>query len=54
MTPELEDLIAKARAKVAAMSPSEIDEMLRVQAEGWARAEAQWAKDFAEGKCKRD
>ncbi len=29
-------------------------EMLRKQAESWARSEAQWAKDFREGKCVHD
>ena len=47
MTPELEKLLAAAKAKVAAMSPDEVKAMLRKQAEGWARSEAQWAKDFA-------
>jgi hypothetical protein len=28
--------------------------MHRAQRESWVRAETQWAKDFREGKCKRD
>jgi hypothetical protein len=54
MTPELEELLRKARAYVDAMSPEEKIEMLRKQAEGIARSEAQWAKDYREGKCKYD
>lgn len=54
MTPESHKLIDAAKAKVYAMSPAEIKAMLRKQAEGLARSEAQWAKDFAEGKCERD
>jgi hypothetical protein len=54
MTPELTELLARARALVNAMTPEEKAEMLRKQGESWARAEAQWAKDFREGKCKRD
>ncbi len=50
----LEELIRKARALVDAMTPEEKAEMLHRQAESWARAEAQWAKDFREGRCKRD
>lgn len=52
--PTLDELIATAKAKVDAMSPQEIREMVRKQAESWAKSEAQWAKDFAEGKCERD
>lgn len=54
MSPELEALIAKGKAKVDAMSPEELHEMIRKQGEGWAKSEAQWAKDFREGKCERD
>lgn len=54
MTPELEKLLAEAKRRVDAMSPEEKDAMYRKQAEGWARSEAQWAKDFAEGKCEFD
>lgn len=54
MSSELEELLRKARAIVDAMSPEEKTEMLRKQAEGWAHSEAQWAKDFREGKCKYD
>lgn len=51
---ELDELIRKARLAVAAMTPEQKAEMLRKQTEGWAKAEAQWAKDFREGKCERD
>jgi len=54
MTPKLEELIRKARIEVDAMTPEQKNEMLRKQAESWARSEAQWAKDFREGKCERD
>jgi len=54
MTSELEELIRRARAHVDAMTPEEKEAMLRRQAEGWARSEAQWAEDFREGKCERD
>lgn len=54
MTSTLDELIAKAKAKLDTMSPQEKEEMYRKQAEGWAKSEAQWAKDFAEGKCERD
>ncbi len=54
MTPELTELLRKARLIVDAMTPEQKAEMLRKQGEGWARAEAQWAKDFREGKCERD
>lgn len=50
----LEALAAVARAKLASMTEAEKSEMYRKQAEGWAQSEAQWAKDFAEGKCERD
>lgn len=50
----LDELLAEAKAVVDAMSPEEEAEMLRKQAESWARSEAQWAKDFREGKCERD
>lgn len=54
MTPELEELIRKAKAKVDAMTPEQKAEMLRKQALSWALSEAQWAQDFREGKCERD
>lgn len=54
MTPELEELLRRSKEIVARMTPEEKAEMLRKQAESWARSEAQWAKDFAEGKCERD
>lgn len=52
--PELHELIEAAKRQVDAMTPQQKSEMLRKQAEGWARSEAKWAKDFAEGKCERD
>lgn len=48
------ELIEKSKAIVDAMSPEEKAEMIRKQGEIWERSEAQWAKDFREGKCKRD
>jgi hypothetical protein len=54
MTPQLEELLRHARAIYAQMTPEQKAEMFRKQAEGFARSEAQWAKDFAEGKCERD
>ncbi len=50
----LDELIKKSKAIVDSMSPEEKAEMFRKQGEGWARSEAQWAKDFREGKCKYD
>lgn len=54
MVPTLEELLATARRTWDSMTPEEQRAMLQKQAEAWARSEAQWAKDFAEGKCKRD
>lgn len=54
MSPELEELVRKSKELVDKMTPEEKAEMLRKQGEGWARSEAQWAKDFKEGKCERD
>lgn len=51
---ELDELIHKARLAVDAMTPEQRAEMLRKQIEGVAKSEAQWAKDFREGKCERD
>ena len=48
------ELIEQAKRLVELMTLEERDEMLRKQGEGWARSEAQWAKDFREGKCERD
>lgn len=48
------ELIERSRKIVDAMSPEEKTEMLRKQRESWARSEAQWAKDFREGRCERD
>jgi hypothetical protein len=54
MRKTLDELIAESKKIVDAMTPEQTQEMLRKQAEGWARSEAQWAKDFAEGKTERD
>lgn len=54
MSLELDRLVEEAKRRVAAMSREEVAAMLREQASSWARAEAQWAKDFREGKCRRD
>ena len=54
MNAELQKLLEEAKKAVAAMTPEQRAEMLRKQAEGWARSEAQWAKDFREGKCRYD
>lgn len=53
-TPSLEELIEIAKKHVKDMTPEERRAMVQKQAESWARSEAQWAKDFREGKCKRD
>lgn len=50
----LEELIKKAKEDFARLSSEEKAKMIKQQAEGWVRAELQWAKDFREGKCKRD
>ena len=54
MKPELAELLRKSRAIVDAMTPEEKADMLKKQAESWARSEAQWAEDFRNGKCERD
>jgi hypothetical protein len=51
---DLDELLRKAREVVDAMTPEQKAEMYRKQSEGWARSEAQWAKDFRDGKCERD
>ncbi len=53
-TKSLSQLIEESKVIMAAMTPEQKVEMLRKQAEGWARSEVQWAKDFREGKCERD
>lgn len=52
--PHLTELLRKSREYVDSLSPEQKAEMLRKQGEGWAKSEAQWAKDFREGKCERD
>jgi hypothetical protein len=54
MTLELERLIEESKKLVDKMTPEEKAAMIRRQAEGWAKSEIQWAKDFAAGKCERD
>lgn len=54
LSPELEALLAKSKAKVAAMTPEQREDMYRRQRDGWVISELQWAKDFREGKCERD
>lgn len=54
MKPNLDELLKRAKAHVDAMSREELDAMLKRQGESWAKSEAQWAKDFREGKCERD
>lgn len=54
MDKKLKELVADAERLVDAMTLEEKAEMLRQQAESWARSEAQWAEDFREGKCERD
>lgn len=50
----LDKLILKGKEIVDAMIPEQKAKMLRRQAEGWARSEVKWAKDFREGHCERD
>lgn len=50
----LNELLIWAKEYVANMTSKQKEEMLRQQANGWAKSEAQWAKDFANGKCERD
>lgn len=52
--PELAELIRRSREYVDSLTPEQLKEMLRKQGESWAKSEAQWAKDFREGKCERD
>lgn len=52
--PELANLLIKAREYMDSLTPEQKAEMFKKQAEGWAKSEAQWAKDFREGKCLYD
>lgn len=52
--PSLSVLIQQAKAKLAAMTPKEREEMYKKQRDGWVKAETQWAKDFREWKCRYD
>jgi len=54
LSPELEELLRAAKAYVESLTPEQKEAMLLEQAKSWAIAEAQWAKDFREGKCERD
>ena len=54
MTPELIELIRKAKERVDAMTPEERAAMYRQQRDGWVKAEMQWDRDFREGKCIHD
>jgi hypothetical protein len=42
MSPELEELLRKAKAQVDAMTPEEREAMIKAQAESWMRAESLW------------
>lgn len=42
--PELTRLLEEARKKVAAMTPAEVDAMVRRQIEGVVRAEMSWPR----------
>lgn len=44
MSPELEALIAKAKAQYEAMTPEEREAMHKAQRESWVRAELSWPK----------
>ena len=50
MDKKLEELLAEAKRRVAAMTPEELEAMLKVQREGYARAEASWPKPKFEWK----
>lgn len=44
MRPDLDALIAESKERVARMTQEELEEMKRVQREGYACAEASWPK----------
>lgn len=50
----LDELLKESKTKVDAMTPEQREDMYRKQREGYVKSELQWAKDFREGKCKRD
>ena len=52
--PDIKSLLARAKDVWDGMTPEQRAEMLKKQGEGWAKAELQWAKDFAAGKTERD
>jgi hypothetical protein len=54
MNKTLTELLRRSREYVNSLTPEQCSEMLRKQGEGWAKSEAQWAKDFRDGKCERD
>lgn len=43
-SPELDALIAKSKACVDSLTPEQYRDMVRKQAEGWAKSEAAWPK----------
>ncbi len=43
--PELDRLIADARARVSTMTPCELREMHAAQSKSWVRGEIGWLKD---------
>lgn len=45
MDDELRELLAKAKARVDAMTPEEYAEMIRQQREAWVRAEMAWDEE---------
>ena len=42
MSDELQELLSRAAAKVAAMTPAEKEAMLRAQRDSWVRGEMGW------------
>ena len=54
MSQELEELLKLAIEQYEKLTPEQKEQMLYKQAQGWAKAEVQWAKDYREGKCERD
>lgn len=54
MSDELEALLKRSKEYMDSLTPEQRAEIFRKQGESWARSEAQWAKDYREGKCERD
>lgn len=44
MSDELQELLSRAKAKVAAMTPAEKEAMLRAQRDSWVRGEMGWLR----------